>query len=368
MTPSDLPETTAVRVLFDTRERHFEQNPYVNLLREALAPRVRVEGFSWGRALLGRYDLAHLHWPEYMLRPGPRWMRPIAAAALRLWLWRLRLRGTPVVRTMHDLAPLVALTPDEAGLLGRVADQVGARIWLTAPDGLPGAPDTAPEDVIIPHGDYLPWLAGQAAAAGPLPSATRDSDEPFELLCFGILRPYKRFEQVIAAAVELPADANVRLRVLGSAPEPDYRATLIQAAQAAPDRVEVVTRRATDRELYLALGEADLVVVPYDELYNSGVVLLALSAARPVALRENIISRALQEEFGAGWVNLWSGDLDARKLAGVIDEARAPRPALDIERSRGWDSVGNLHRAFYVSQLANDVARADHDAVPATHG
>ena len=337
-----------MRVLYDTRERHFDQNPYLSLLRESMSPTVEVLGFSWKRALLGRYDLVHVHWPEYVLRPGRRWLRPLAAVATELWLRRLAANSTPVIRTVHDLRPLVSLSRSEERLLARLERLTSARIWLTEPAGLPGAPRIEAGDAVIPHGDYLPWLREQAdgAAAAAPERALATADVP-ELLCFGILRPYKRFEQVITAVAELPPENRVHLRVLGSAPSPEYLVALLRAAGAAPARVEMVARRASDPELYAALLAADLVVVPYEELYNSGVVLLALSAQRPVALRDSVISRALQAEFGPSWVSLWPGDLDAGKLTAVLAVAREPRATLDIERSRGWESVGGRHRAFY---------------------
>ena len=345
-----------MRILYDTRERHFAQNPYLVLLRDSLSPEVDVVGFSWREALLGRYDLVHLHWPEYLLRPGRRWMRPIADLAMRLWLWRMRTRSAPIVRTVHDLRPLITLSPSESRLLDRLGRLTTARIWLTDPSGLPEAPAIENGDAVIPHGDYLPWLAEQAARTG-LPVDADGVEEPRDpgpcaLLCFGILRPYKRFEQVIAAVAELPEEVPAHLRILGGAPVPEYLVTLFGAAGVAPARVEVVARRASDEELYSALRAADLVVVPYDELYNSGVALLALSAQRPVALRQSVISRALQAEFGAGWVHLWPGDLDGDKLTGVVEAARARRAPLDMERSRGWESVGARHRAFYAEILA----------------
>ncbi len=349
-----------MRVLYDTRDRHFDQNPYLSLLRGSLSPGAEVVGFSWRRALLGRYDLVHLHWPEYLLRPGHRWMRPLASVAMRLWLGRLALRSTPVLRTVHDLRPLVSLSGSESRLLDRLDRLTTARIWLTDPAGLPGAPTVEPGDAVIPHGDYLPWLGEQEARVAGPPDAevapVPGTAGAFALLCFGILRPYKRFEQVIGAVGQLPQDSLAHLRVLGGAPSPAYLVTLLRAARTLPARVELVARRASDAELYAALRAADLIVVPYDELYNSGVVLLALSAQRPVAMRDSVISRALQAEFGVGWVNLWPDDLDAAKLTNVIAAARVPRPALDIERSRGWESVGGRHRAFYARLLSEPIA------------
>ncbi len=58
-----------LRVLQSFKEPGPYTNPYVVMLREALTatPGLEVLTFSWRTALLGRYDVFHVHWPETII-------------------------------------------------------------------------------------------------------------------------------------------------------------------------------------------------------------------------------------------------------------------------------------------------------------
>src|SRR4051812_16594071 len=73
-------------------------NPYSALLAGALERRgASVDEFSPARALRGRYDVWHLHWPE---RAASRLVRVLVFGALVLVA---RSRRTRVVWTVHNL-------------------------------------------------------------------------------------------------------------------------------------------------------------------------------------------------------------------------------------------------------------------------
>jgi glycosyltransferase involved in cell wall biosynthesis len=344
-------------VLFDTRKRHFTQNPYIALLCDSVTPEVEVHGFAWYRALVGRYDVVHAHWPEYLLRPGRRGLRPFAYALTAAWMLRLWLLHVPVVRTIHDRAPLVPVSAVERLLIQAWDRLTVGRIWLTPPPER-GASSVDVGDVIIPHGDYRPWIArldGSAcqtrggaavrAARGTEAIERPPGEDSVRMLCFGILRPYKRFEEVIRA-VAVGNDSSIELVVAGSAPDPEYLSRLV-AECGRSERISVLPRRTTDSELLQLLGDSRLVVVPYADIYNSGVVLFALSAGCPVAIRANQTATALQEEYGPDWVMLWDGELDAAKLQDIVQHLNAPRRDLAHPERREWKYVGRQHASFY---------------------
>ena len=55
-------------------------NPYLTQLLACGSTDISIEPFSWKQAIVGHYDVLHLHWPEFLLRgPGrlravPRWL------------------------------------------------------------------------------------------------------------------------------------------------------------------------------------------------------------------------------------------------------------------------------------------------------
>jgi beta-1,4-mannosyltransferase len=98
---------------------------------------------------------------------------------------------------------------------------------------------------------------------------------------------------------------------------------------------------------------AQLVVLPYREMHNSGTALTALSLDRPVLVPDNEVTRRLAHEVGDAWVHHFRGDLDARDIETALDEAAAlgdsDRPDLSL---REWDRAGADHVRAYRRAVA----------------
>ena len=143
-----------------------------------------------------------------------------------------------------------------------------------------------PDDrlVLTPHGPY-DHVAGPFQA-DPATATARDGD--FVFLCFGVIRPYKGVEDLVAAFDRLPEAVRSasRLRIVGETWE-GWTAPL-EAVAASPnrDRIEVVDRYVEDAEVTRAFAEADAVVLPYRRSSSSGPLHIAMSAGLPVVVTE----------------------------------------------------------------------------------
>src|SRR5690606_31079641 len=91
-------------VLQSLRPPTRNDNPYVKQLIRAIEPHAQVEFFSWKQALFGRYDVFHVHWPEFLLREQGR-NRLLQYALFLAFMLRLTLSAIPVARTLHNLEP-----------------------------------------------------------------------------------------------------------------------------------------------------------------------------------------------------------------------------------------------------------------------
>ena len=79
-------------------------NPFSAMSLTCLPGNIVAVPFSWRRALFGKYDVFHLHWPEALTRGSG--VRGFAKKALTtLLLARLWILRTAVVRTIHNLKP-----------------------------------------------------------------------------------------------------------------------------------------------------------------------------------------------------------------------------------------------------------------------
>lgn len=134
---------------------------------------------------------------------------------------------------------------------------------------------------VIPHGafDYLTGLPEEK----PLPPELEGAAGPV-VLSFGLLRPYKGIENLLAAFADAAARAGgePELWIVGN-PRMDV-APLRELAAGATGRVRFVTRFVEDAEIPALFRRADLVALPYLDAEHSGVLYTALAFGKPMVL------------------------------------------------------------------------------------
>lgn len=334
-----------VRVLLSTPTPRPTTNPYITMLTEALAatPGIELSTFDWRTALTGDYDVFHVHWPEVLLAgrdPVRRTAHRAAAAAL---LARLHARSIPVVRTLHNLRPHDSVHPVVARMLEAFDRRTAAAIRLnpTTPS-LPGVPTFT-----ILHGHYEAWYSRYPAAA----------PEPGRIASFGLIRRYKNLEGLVHAfsGLEIP---DATLRIAGPPADPDLAASLTTMASADP-RIRVTPQFLDDPALVQLVTEAELVVLPYAQMHNSGAALAALSLHRPILVPVSPATDALAEEVGPHWVRRFTGPLSTqtlreamRAVAGLARGAEVP----DLS-ARSWATAGKAHLGVYRAVLGTNQTR-----------
>jgi glycosyltransferase involved in cell wall biosynthesis len=129
---------------------------------------------------------------------------------------------------------------------------------------------------VIPHGafDYLTRLPEEK----PLPAELEGAEGPV-ILFFGLLRPYKGIENLLAAFREL---SGAELWIVGN-PRMDVAPLRALAAEAG-GRVRFVTRFVDDAEIPALFRAADVVALPYLDAEHSGVLYTGLAFGKPLIL------------------------------------------------------------------------------------
>jgi glycosyltransferase involved in cell wall biosynthesis len=211
------------------------------------------------RAAASAAELVHFQWLALQQIDG--WLLP---------------RRRPLVLTAHDLLPREGSAARRAAQR-RLYRRFDAVIVHSehGRERLSGELDLAPERVhTIPHGafDHLAELA-----AGPLPAELEPTSAPV-VLSFGLIRPYKGVDVLIEA---WKAIADAELWIVG---RPRFDIGPLRAAAAA--NVRWVPRYVSDGELAACFRRADLVVLPYREIEQSGVLATALAFGSPLVLSD----------------------------------------------------------------------------------
>lgn len=345
------------RVLAWPAERNRPYNPYNWLLTthlRAVEPGLVVGEFTPTALLRARWDIWHMHWPEKFLRIPRRAEAALKVGTLAALVRWARMRGTRLVWTVHNLRSHERLYPRmEEWLrtwLVRQLDGVIALSEASAEAALARFPDLRRLPLaIIPHGHYVeayPNRIDRTTARERL--GLTPGQRVF--LFIGQVRRYKNVVPLIEAFRCLP-DPDLRLVVAGLANDAQIEAE-VMAAAGRDDRVLAHLRLIPDDDLQVYLNAAELVVLPYQEILNSGSALLALSFARPLLVPDKGSLTELAAQFGAPWVMTYDGPLTAATLDHALATlARQPadpaalRPRL--EQALGWPRIAAETLAFY---------------------
>ena len=329
-------EDTPLVVLQSLRQVRPTTNPYLVMLVRALnaEPDVHVALFSYRRALFGSYDVFHVHWPEILLG-GPRTLRRVARQVLLVAvLLRLTLSGTPVVRTLHNVARPEGLRWHEQRLLDWFDRRTRVVIRLNehtpAPTGVPS--------VLVRHGHYRDWYA----------QAPREPAILGRIGYVGLIRRYKGVESLVEAFEDTsrsPVGVTLTLRIGGQPSSADLAERLRVAAER-DDRISVDLHFLDDAELVEIVTQSSLVVLPYRFMHNSGGVLAALSLDRPVLVPDNDVNRSLAREVGKGWVLTYEGNLRDEHLEDALRQAKTRQGRPDLS-AREWQRAAPEHVAAY---------------------
>jgi beta-1,4-mannosyltransferase len=308
-------------------------NPYIVMLRDAVAGTEGVElrTFSWRRALLGRYDVFHVHWPEILVSgaSAPKAAaRQLLTAAL---LVKLKLSRTPIVRTLHNLHRPSGISRVQNAMLAWFERQTALLVLLNTST----VPPAGKAAEVILHGHYRDWFA----------RFEQPETIPGRYAYFGLIRRYKGVDGLVTAFRRLAGP--VTLQVAGKPSGPELEQQLRELA-GDDDRIELTFAFLSEAELASVARRGELVVLPYREMHNSGGALAALSLSRPVLVPANEVNARLSDEVGPGWVLQYDGELTSEDLERALEEVRSVgrSAAPDLSR-RDWDLAGQQHAAAY---------------------
>lgn len=324
------------RVLVSNREPRSTTNPYITMLTAALRRTSGVEiiTFSYRAALLGRYDVVHLHWPETIVgQGGARRSGRIARGVLTsLFLLRLTIARTPVVRTMHNIELPADVSRAQRALLRWFDRLTTHRIVLNEQTVCP-APRT-----LIRHGHYRDWYTGR-----------RSETVPGRLQYVGLIRRYKGVEGLVKAFRSVD-DESLTLQIAGAPSSPELADTITRLSED-DQRISLHLGFLSDDELVSVVTAAELVVLPYRFMHNSGTILAALSLDRPVLAPDTPVNADLAAEVGPGWIHTFTGELTGEAIEAALQAARKHRAGKPDLSSREWADAGEAHRAVYRAAL-----------------
>lgn len=311
-------------------------NPYLIMLADSLRaiPGIHVLNFSWKTALLRRFDVFHVHWPEILVNgqtPLKKLVRQILTLALIL---KLAMTRTPIVRTVHNVRIPDGISLRETLILKLIERRTTYCVTLN-PQTIPlkGKPSS-----IILHGHYRDWFSAHPRA----------NVESGRIGYFGLIRRYKGVEGLISAFRDTGAlEPGLSLHI-GGKPSTAKLSTELTDLASDDERIRLDLKFISDEELVDTVTSSELIVLPYRFMHNSGGALAALSLHRPVLLPDNTVNRQLADEMGDGWVYLFKGELTAHDIVRTVHKVRRQdRSSTPDLGARAWNDAGTQHVRAY---------------------
>ncbi|MGA2469583.1 MAG: glycosyltransferase family 4 protein [Solirubrobacteraceae bacterium] len=258
-------------------------------------------------------------------------------------------RGRPLVLTAHDA--LLREGARRRATLKRLYSRFDAVIAHSraGAERLVTELGLSPERVhTIPHGAFT-HLANQQDA--PLPPELDDGARrgAVVVLYFGLLRPHKGLDVLLRAwqGVE-----HAELWIVG---RPRFEVAQLRAA--APPNVRWVPRFVSDAELAACFARAELVVLPYREIEQSGVAATALAFGSALVLSDIGGFSELGEAGAARLVP--PGDAQALRAA-IVELLADPKAREQLSAAAralaagaaSWESVAAKTAALYATLLS----------------
>ena len=254
-------------------------------------------------------------------------------------------RATPLVLTAHDVLPREQRARGQREAQKRLYDRMDAVVVHSrhGRERLIREAGVDPARVeVIPHGAFTHLTE---VAPAPLPLPDPPAATPV-VLFFGLLRPYKGLDVLLEAWRGIQG---AELWIVGK-PRMDTAPLRAQA----PPGVRFLERFVTEAEAAALFRRADVAVLPYREIDQSGVLFSALAFGTPLIL--SAVGGFTEVEPA---VHVPPGDpaaLHDALAALLTDEPRRAELRAAALRAAAaeysWDAIGDQHKALYARLLS----------------
>lgn len=298
---------------------------------------------------LGRRDIAHFHWLEFIITANSRWKTAVKSILFVIQIWCLAATGRRIFWTVHNLIGHDSRFPRiEKWVTRQIARRAEcivahcgyAKQQVALQYGVP------PDKIhVIPHGNYI--------GAYPDTVSRKDARARFKLkendltlLFVGNLRPYKGVESLITAFSEID-DPSLKLLIAGRCISNDELDAL-QKQVRMDSRVQMYEGYIQDDDMQWFLNACDAVVLPFRKILTSGSLIMAMSFGRvsvvpPVGCMTEMSSRG-----GIRIINTTLRDAIEELRRDVNELSSEGLAAKKVAQRWGWDKIARRLARLYV--------------------
>jgi beta-1,4-mannosyltransferase len=303
----------------------FGGNPYLKHFCQSLEKAgMLVVNIHTIQAKYFKFDVLHLHWPEFYVTERPLHTAIVTAPTLLIYMVVTKLLRKKIVWTVHDVTPVRTRHPRLLRLyLLCIRILVDAYVFMT-PSSEAEFKTIYPRSKAKPawhvaHGPY-PVSATPAQCQAELRERLSGGADCLLIGFLGDIRPNKNAEALVYLPRQDSIGREVRIVVAG-VPDPTYDANKIEAplARIPPDQLVRIRERLTDQSLADMIRAVDVVLLPYARGSNSGFGMLVLSCGQRLLCSALPMFEDLKNRLGPPWVYVF--DHQAKNLSAELEAA-----------------------------------------------
>lgn len=323
-----------------------DQNPYNFLLYSNLKSQVDVnieEDFSIKNLI--KLDILHMHWPEYFLSFKSTRKAYIAFIALLIKLLLTKLFNGKIIWTVHNLKSHENHHPFLSKLFYRLYPKLCDGFIFLSKVSLNQAKElhlinNKSKTAIIPHGHYKDIYKTTNKIEARSKLDISNSNTVFGFL--GLIRPYKN----VPILIEVFSAANIKNKFLLIAGACNFQNLLeiINDKTRNKKDIKFINKFLNKDELEIYISAMDVVVLPFNNITNSGSVLLALSMGKKVIAPNLGSLKEIQEYVGKENLVLYQGSLTKE----ILENVNNTKEIGEINLSEfDWDKISKQTLSFY---------------------
>lgn len=315
-------------------------NSFVANFTDAVAAGGNVTSDAyWNFWRLRNSDIVVLHWPDQFFKSGS----PLLPLKLLLKMKICQLLfNVKFVWVAHNIVPhgfdqpnywakIFVKNLDGIIHLSRIGyDSIRATYRISR----------CTQHCITVHGAYT------AQKRPEMPKNYKKS-EGLSVVNFGLIKRYKNLETLIESFNNLSTTTD-KLTISGYSEDASYLAELKTKINNTRIRLDPKSTIISDSALENLVDQADVIILPYRHILNSGSTFFALSRWKPVAAPREGALPELQEIVGSEWLYLYDGDISSQKLADIIAWRRTQNLSTPPDMSYyDWTKISEEINRFF---------------------
>tara|TARA_X000000368_G_C23040298_1_gene716546 strand:+ start:693 stop:1838 length:1146 start_codon:yes stop_codon:yes gene_type:complete len=271
-------------------------------------------------------------------------------------LFLVKLLFGKVALTIHDVSSFA--DPSSSSIVGRImyklTDLIFTHNEFSREEIIKIAPLLKESIHIVPHGNYIPFINIQKDKKKSREYLDLPADKTI-LLFFGMIKKVKGLEVLLKSFRKVvDKNTNTILLIAGSPWQNDFKVyQQIIDDNNLSENIILHTKFIPHEDIEYYYSASDLVVLPYKKIYQSGVLMMTLSYARPALVSDLPPLKEVITDNENGFL-FNSEDVD--DLASRLNQILSDKDNLEkvrvngnilIKTKFGWDEIGRLIKNAY---------------------